>query len=322
MSWILWGGSSEEPLSPKPYDPEQRKKGSPFPTANSDTVPDLDTLDADGDEGDSELEWDSWPRDLARQAHSSMDKHITVIVPEPSSTPDPHLHGRFGIARSTSNMSLSAQLAPISPAARHEILSSANMDLLSVNSPALLTAPSVLPLQSSGVTTSTVSVGGIVRARSLMSVDGGRRRGVARAIEIPTDNGGKLPSSPGKRRAGKQKRTREEHSLNASATPSTGSMRSTTFSPTSTVRSTVSVQEESGAGQELASMSTTSAATTSAATLQPVSRHSNAAAETQHPATVAGENKAGKGKGLKSPSRGLAFSAERLVSKIESGWIS
>jgi len=318
MSWILWGGSSEEPLAPKPYDPEQRKKGSPLPTEISDTVPDLDPVDADGDEGYSELEWDSWPRDLARQARSSMDKHITVTVPESSSTHDPHLRSRFGIARSTYNMSLSSQLVPISPAVRHEILSSANMGLLSVDSPALLTAPSVLPFQSSGVTTSTVSVGGVVRARSLMSIDGGRRRGVARAMEIPTDDGGKLPSSR-KQRAGKQKRTQEEHSLSTSATPSTSSMRSAGFSPTSTVRSTVSVQEESDGGQETASMSTTSAGTTSA-TLQPVSRRPSAAAETQRP--VSDEKKAGKGKGLKSPSRGLAFNTERLISKIESGWIS
>lgn len=317
MSWILWGGPSEEPLAPKPYDPERRNKGSPLPAENSDTVPDLDTVDVDGDEGDSELEWDSWPRDLTRQARSNMDKHITVTVPEPSSTPDPHLHGRFGIARSTSNMSLSAQLAPISPAVRHDIMSSANMDLLSVDSPALLTAPSVLPFQGSGVTTSTVSVGGVVRARSLMSVEGGRRRGVARAMEIPTDDGGKLSSSPGKRRTGKQKRTREEHSLNASATPSLASMRSSNFSPTSTV------QEESCAGPEMASLSTTSAATTST-TLQPASCPSGAVPETQQrtATVVAGENKARKGKGSKSPSRGLAFSAERLVSKIESGWIS
>jgi hypothetical protein len=45
-------------------------------------------------------------------------------------------------------------------------------------------APSVLPFQSTGVTTSTVSAGGVVRTRSLISIDGRGGRGVARAMEI------------------------------------------------------------------------------------------------------------------------------------------
>lgn len=309
MSWIMWGGSSEAPPAPKLCDPKKRKKESPLPTENSGTVPDSDADDANGDEGDYELEWDSWPNDLARQARSGTDKHITVTVPErsePSYTHGLHVHDRFGIGRSTSNMSLSAQLGPVSPAVRDEILSSANMDLLSVDSPALLTAPSVLPLQSSGVTTSTVSVGGVVRARSLMS----GKRGVARAMDIPADDSGKLPCSR-KQRAGKQKRTHEEHSLNASATSSMTSMRSSGFSPTSTVRSTVSTLEVANDMASMPTTVTTSTVTTSA-TISSGSRRSSAAAETQRP-------EKGKGKGLKS---GLTFSAERLMSKIESGWIS
>lgn len=309
MSWIMWGGSSEAPPAPKLCDPKKRKKDSPLPTEDSGTVPDSDADDANGDEGDYELEWDSWPNDLARQARSGTDKHITVTVPErsePSYTHGLHVHDRFGIGRSTSNMSLSAQLGPVSPAVRDEILSSANMDLLSVDSPALLTAPSVLPLQSSGVTTSTVSVGGVVRARSLMS----GKRGVARAMDIPADDSGKLPCSR-KQRAGKQKRTHEEHSLNASATSSMTSMRSSGFSPTSTVRSTVSTLEVANDMASMPTTVTTSTVTTSA-TISSGSRRSSAAAETQRP-------EKGKGKGLKS---GLTFSAERLMSKIESGWIS
>ena len=305
-----------EPPARKPRDPEQCKNVSPLPTGNSDTVSDLEADDADGDEGDYELEWDSWPMDLVRQARSGTDKHITVTVPEPSSSHTLHLPGRLGIPRSTSNMSLSAQLAPVSPAVRQEIMSSANMGLLSVDSPALLTAPSVLPFQSSGVTTSTVSVGGVVRARSLMSVDGGRRRGVARAVEIPVKDSGKL-TSPRKQRASKQKRTREDRSLNASATPSMSSMRSSGFSPTSTVGSTVS--EEPSDGPETSSMPTIGATSTvtAATTTSPVSRRSSAAAETQRPITG---DKAGKGKGSKSLSS--AFKAEGLLRKIESGWIS
>lgn len=310
MSWILWGRSTEQPPAPKPRDPRKiRKKDSALWTENSDTAPDLDAGDENGDEGDYELEWDSWPMDLARQARSSTDKHVTVTVPErsepSSSTHGSHLHDRFRIGRSTSNMSL----GPVSPAVRHEILSSANMGLLSVDSPALLTAPSVLPLQSSGVTTSIVSAGGVVRAQSLMSTHGGRRRGVARAMEIPADDLAKSSSS----RKGKQKQTHEEHSLNASATSSMASMRSSGFSPTSTVRSTVSVLEVQ---DDTASMPVTGTTSTTTTTISVGSRRSSGSAETPRPGT---SDKGGKPKGLRS---GLAYSAERLVSKIESGWIS
>ncbi|KAH9057938.1 hypothetical protein EDB83DRAFT_1036493 [Lactarius deliciosus] len=318
MGWILWGGLPEEPPAPKPSDPELRKKGSSLQTENPDTVPDLD---ADDDDGDYELEWDCWPMDLVRQARSGMDKHI-AITPEPPSAHTLQPHERFSLARSTSNVSLSVKLAPAPPTVRHELLSSANMDLLSVDSPALLTAPSVLPFHSSGVTTSTVSVGGVVRTRSLMAVDGGRGRGVARAMEVPTDLGGKLRSL-GKKRVVKPKRTREDYSASASATSST-STQSSGFSPTSTVRSTVSAREgrvpspkqslvsftaTPGGGRETASMPVTGA--TSATTIQPVSRRSSAAAE-QHP--VAGD-RAGRTKGLWSPSRGRAFSPGRPASK-------
>ena len=302
MSWILWGGSSEEPPSPKPYDPPERhKKGSPLPTEISDTVPDLDADDADGDNVDYELEWDSWPQDLVRQARSGMDKLIAVTAPEPSSAYALH---RLGFARSTSNISLSPPLAPVSPTVRHEILSSANMDLLSVDSPALLTAPGVLPFQGSGVTTSTVSVGGVVRTRSLMSIDGGRGRGVARAMEIPADDGGKSRSSPRKQHAaGKHKRTREEHSMNASVM-STVSVHDGNCVPSSK-QSLVSTPSLSGSG---------ATSTTTLSTIQSVSRRSSTAAET--PRHVSGSDKAGKGKRMKSPSRRGGFSPERLVSKL------
>jgi hypothetical protein len=194
------------------------------------------------------------------------------------------------------------------------------MDLLSVDSPALLTAPGVLPLQGSGVTTSTVSVGDVVRTRSLMSVDGGRGRGVARAMQIPTDNGGKSRFPP-EQHASKQKRTIEEHSMSASATSSTMSMRSSSFSPTSTVRSTVSVHD----GGMLSPMQSlvsslalpgggATSTTTLPATIHPVSRRLSTAAETLRP--VASSDKAGKGKRMKSPSLSRAFSAERLVAAV------
>ncbi|KAI9444250.1 hypothetical protein H4582DRAFT_1920371 [Lactarius indigo] len=311
MGWILWGGLSEEPPAP------EAQKACP---CNQTIQIQFPTLTRDDDDGDYELEWDCWPMDLARQARS-------VTTPERPTAHALQPHERFSIARSTSNVSLSVKVAPAPPTVRHELLSSANMDLLSVDSPALLTAPSVLPFHSSGVTTSTVSVGGVVRTRSLMAVDGGRGRGVARAMEVPTDFGGKLRSL-GKKRTVKPKRTREEHSMSASATSST-STHSSGFSPTSTVRSTVSVREErapspkqvfgcpalrqSGGGRDTASMPASVA--TSMTTIQPVSPRPSAAAETQCPVA---SDKAGKTRGSKSPSRGRALSPERLASKLDS----
>jgi hypothetical protein len=55
--------------------------------------------------------------------------------------------------------------------------------------PALLMAPSVLPFQSTGITTSTVSAGSVVRTRSLISIDGRGGRSVARAMEILAKDG-------------------------------------------------------------------------------------------------------------------------------------
>jgi hypothetical protein len=50
-------------------------------------------------------------------------------------------------------------------------------------------APSVLPFQSTGITTSTVSAGGVVRTRSLISIDGRGGRSVAHAMEILAKDG-------------------------------------------------------------------------------------------------------------------------------------
>ena len=144
----------------------------------------------------------------------------------------------------------------------------------------------------------------VVRTRSLMSIDGGRGRGVARAMEIPADDGGKSRSSPRKQHAaGKHKRTREEHSMNASVM-STVSVHDGNSVPSSK-QSLVSIPPLSGGG---------ATSTTTLATIQSVSRRSSTAAETPRP--VSGSDKAGKGKRMKSPSRRGGFSPERLVSKL------
>ncbi len=127
-----------------------------------------------------------------------------------------------------------------------DILPGANMGLLSVDSPALLTAPSVLPFQSTGITTSTVSAGGIVRTRSLIAVGGRRGRGVPRAMEVLSEDGDDGPFA-GKYRTGRQKRTREENGGGAMASSAPAHSSMAVPGPTAnTITSTVTVCESAG----------------------------------------------------------------------------
>lgn len=345
MSWRLWGPPVDH-LSPKFRDKELRKKGSHLMTENSGTPSeslDYDAYDDGDDDGDCELEWDSWVNDLARQARASTSKNIAVTVTESPSMHPSHFRERLvGANASYSTVSTAAwseqvASASSSPIPRHrhhaDILPGVNMDLLSVNSPALLTAPSVLPFQSTGVTTSTVSVGGIVRTRSLILNDGGRGRGVARAMEVVSEDGaGGGRRSGGKHRAGKEKRGREEQVRNAvsparTATPPLGMITSTvTVREASTSSGTgarfptqpyishfAEAPPEVGvtghAGLETAS--TTSTTTTTRTTIQILPSRSSS--------RKGSDKKAGKGKRFKGgSSRGKAFSPERLVSKLDS----
>ena len=86
------------------------------------------------------------------------------------------------------------------------------MGLLSVDSPVLFTASSVLLFQSMGVMTSTVSAGGVMCTCSLISIDGHRRPGVAHAMEILAEDGaGGGARSPCKHHASRRNRAREEN---------------------------------------------------------------------------------------------------------------
>ena len=98
------------------------------------------------------------------------------------------------------------------------------MGLFSVNSPALLTALSVLPFQSTGIMMSMVSTGGVVCTCLLMTVNGRRRHGTACAMEVLSKDGDNGPFT-GKYCMGKQKHTCEDngwHAMGSSAprTPS------------------------------------------------------------------------------------------------------
>ena len=262
MGWILCRGPPLGPSDLKYSGTELRKKPSQTTTENSSTLGPFD-LDADDDGGDGddwELEWDLWATDLTRQALVNVGNNNADAVTEPPSTHPttnypPHHRIRPTASSSTfSSATLSEQALPISPTSHRagDIVPGANMGLLSVDSPALLTAPSVLPFQSTGVTTSTVSAGGVVRTRSLMSVDGGRGRGVARAMEIVAEDGGDAAHSPSKHRARRRKRAAaaaaEDNTSRGAAVPASAPARSVAAAAQSanTITSTtVTVHESS-----------------------------------------------------------------------------
>jgi len=376
MSWILWGGPPLELSPPKPSTTELRKKPSHLAIATEDsgTLPEPFDFDGDeegGDDGDCELEWESWTKDLVRQALAGPSNHnSTVTITEPSSYMPanyPHAHHRIRPTASSSTFSsvaVSEQIAPTSPMlmARRpsDIVPGANMGVLSADSPALLTAPSVLPFQSTGITTSTVSVGGVVRARSLISVDGGRGRGVARAMDVLSENGSGRPFI-NKYREARQKRAREESAKGAIASSaparsvgvaaSPPSAYSHSHSHTNTTTSTATVRGSgspsptqshgsvfmdgspraaaaastsalaSGGLSETATTSSggaTTATTSPTTTTQLIPRRSSTTGEMLRPEAGPSGKEKGKGKQVKSSTRGKAFSHERLVGKLDS----
>jgi hypothetical protein len=248
MAWVLCGGPPLDPPVSKINGPELRRKLSDLATEDSSTVHEPFNFDVDddgGDDGDCELEWDLWADDLMRQALTSSSNDIAVTITEPAFMHPSYLDKRVRPTASSSTFS-SVALSEQGGRLPSDILPGANMGLLSVDSPALLTAPSVLPFQSTGITTSTVSAGGIVRTRSLIAVDGRRGRGVPRAMEVLSEDGDDGPFT-GKYRRGRQKRAREENGggAMASSAPTHSSMAGP--SPTAnTITSTVTVRESAG----------------------------------------------------------------------------
>ena len=247
MAWVLCGGPPLGPPVPKIGSPELRGKISDLTTEDSSMAHETFSFDVDdgnGDKSDCELEWDSWAEDLMRQALVSSSSDIAVTITEPGSIHPSYPNKRIRPTVSSSTFS-SVTLSEHGGRLPSDILPGANMGLLSVDSPALLTAPSVLPFQSTGVTTSTVSAGGIVRARSLI-MDGRRGRGVARAMEVLSEDGDDELFSD-KPRTGRQRRAREDNSRGtmASSAPAHSSM--TVPAPTAnTITSTVTVRESVG----------------------------------------------------------------------------
>ena len=252
MSWILCRGPPLEPQDLKQSDFELRKSPSQIMNEDSTTSPEPFEFDADDDGvggDDCELEWESWATDLTRQAVANSSNNIAVTVTEPVSIHPNYLHHRIRPTASSSTFSsltLSEQATPASPTSYRpgDIPPGANMGLLSVDSPALLTAPSVLPFQGTGVTTSTVSAGGVVRTRSLISIDGRRGRGVARAMEILAEDGaGGGAHSSRKHRASRRNRAREENVRGAVASSAPARSIAVPSASLNTITSTVTVHE-------------------------------------------------------------------------------
>ena len=249
MAWVLCGGPPLDPPVSKISSPELRRKISDFTTDDSSTAHDPFNFGVDDDGGDNddcELEWDSWAEDLMRQALAISSNDIAVTVTEPVSIHPSYPNRRIRPTASSSTFS-SVNLSEQGGRLPCDILPGANMGLLSVDSPALLTAPSVLPFQSTGITTSTVSAGGVVRTRSLMAIDGRRGRGVARAMEVLSEDSDDGPFTA-RSRTGRQKRTREDNGRGgamASSAPVHSGMAMP--APTAnTITSTVTVRESVG----------------------------------------------------------------------------
>jgi len=170
----------------------------------------------------SELEWEGWDLDLARQARLREHSALSLQSVSRESTRKTRIIRRRLMRRDLSPSTLSrpssaeslshrrgdATMSPFgNPPAAASIPRSpymhsahererpysplsldgtgASFEALSAMSPALLTVPSIMPLPTIGTTTSVVSTGGIIRAHSLTAVnEDGRGRGVPRAMGV------------------------------------------------------------------------------------------------------------------------------------------
>ena len=120
-----------------------------------------------------------------RQARSSND--IAVTVTESVSIYPSYSVPTSASAPTTSSSTFSSvTLSGQGGRLPSDILPSVNLGLLSVDSPALLTTPSVLPFQSTGSASDVVPV----RTRPLIMVDGCRGRGFARVVEVLSEDDG------------------------------------------------------------------------------------------------------------------------------------
>lgn len=311
----------------------------------SDTYADVD------DGSDCEKEWDGWMKDLVRQTRTN--KHVAVTVTEPPIPPslvsdaDVSRNRRNhveGMVSSVSSPGVSSSESSIRQSRHHELGTMpqlfkedvppdahfpysatqnraytifsdipGGLEALSARSPALLTTPSIMPLPATGVTTSTVSVGGVIRARSLTAAnEDGRGRGVPRAMEVVKEVDVERLKS-GKPRSGKTRR--EDERSRVLSTPTSSSFAA--MSPTSTMMSVMTTDDTSTV-QHSPGSSSKSAKNMPTRT---VPLPSISAAESSIVSVVEVEKEGGKEKKsrlAKGFARSKTFSPERLVKGLDS----
>lgn len=239
MSYIKWGDKRQRTLSVASTE-RMRRPSVVTRDADDELHGTMEFGSDDGGDSDeglmSELEWDAWMQDLERQSR--------VRAQEPASeplTPFPHLAESRRLSRPHSAVSSPSSIQSLSPhtpgkpaSAFPNTMSSIHsqknrpysplaldaghggLDPFSALSPALLTAHSVIhgtngPL--TGTTTSTVSAGGVVRARSLASTnEDGRGRNKPQAMEILREDGSAhgIAKKLSKSSSGKKMRDRKD----------------------------------------------------------------------------------------------------------------
>jgi hypothetical protein len=200
----------------------------------------------------SEMEWEGWDLDLVRQArlredttsslqsarregtrHTRIIRHRlmpTDLSPSRLSSPSSaESLGRRGREAAISRFGNPPTAAPILGSYLHTAYererpysplslegTGASFEALSAMSPALLTAPSIMPLPVMGTTTSVISAGGVERARSLTAFneDG---RGLPRAMGVLPE--GEVSGAHSKK-VGKKGKSRKDGRVRASFTTS------------------------------------------------------------------------------------------------------
>ncbi|KAI0045232.1 hypothetical protein FA95DRAFT_1607857 [Auriscalpium vulgare] len=330
LSWIIGGGGAADSSVPgrrkHDFAASTPRRGSSSEASGSNGHGYEPDADEDDDFSDCELEWDGWMRDLARQTRATKQ-----LYPADDDTPrrryappsalsnvtSPDLEAFYRQPRERASApSMSAPTYGVTPASApaHQFTPLSDipggMEALSAHAPALLTTPSVMTMPATGVTTSTVSVGGVIRARSLTAAnEDGRGRGVPRAMEVLHEG---LASSS--KKSIKSSSSGKKRERVVSATSSRSAM-----SPTSTIMSIVSAADTGGTLRSQASGSSgrTARSAGHTDTIVPDAELERTATRTStRVAVIEPELKDKRSGGMLAKAK--AFSPERLVNKLDS----
>lgn len=197
MSWLMWRETGEDSLTPA----SSPAREPPLSSLDFDIDPSADTHQV-------ELEWDNWIGDLTRQRR--LAALADPITPRPSDVLSSDIPPEE-FPHHSPHQSPTSLPTPVSGQGSHEMRRfhpQSLQEALSMDGPALLTTPSLFSAPTSGTTTSTVSVGGVVIAHSRTAVnESGRGRGVPRAMEILPE--GIVSQGNGKGKEKEKRRLRE-----------------------------------------------------------------------------------------------------------------